>query len=143
MFQQVTLVGNLGKDPELRYTPSGVAVCGLSLAIDRSSKDKEGNKNEKTLWVSVTAWNQLAELAAQYLAKGRQVLVIGDLEDPDKWIDNKTGEPAARTKVTARTIKFLSRGNSDEGNGETTPTSPQGANQPRSQAPIPEEEIPF
>ena len=70
MYQQIVLIGNLGNDPELRYTPSGVPVASFDLAVKKSWTDAEGGKQEKTTWFRVTAWRKLAEIAAQYLAKG-------------------------------------------------------------------------
>ncbi len=78
MYQQIILVGNLGQDPEMRYTPSGVPVTSFSLAVNRVWTGQDGQRQEKTTWFRVTAWQREAELASQYLSKGRQVLVIGE-----------------------------------------------------------------
>ena len=106
MYQQITLIGNLGNDPELRYTPSGVPVASFNLAVKKSWSDAEGGKQEKTTWFRVTAWRKLAEIAAQYLAKGKQVLIVGELEDARAFTD-RDGNNRASLEVTAQTIKFL------------------------------------
>lgn len=78
-FNQTMLLGNLGKDPEFRFTPNGMAVAKCSLAVNEYSKDKAGNKQTKTLWVNLTFWKELAEIAEKYLEKGSQILVTGKL----------------------------------------------------------------
>ena len=107
MYQQITLIGNLGRDPEMRYTPTGVAVTNFSVAVSRRWVGQDGQQQEKTLWFRVNAWNKLAETAAQYLTKGSKVLVVGELEDPNTYIDRE-GQPRASLEVRALTIKFLS-----------------------------------
>ncbi len=120
MYQQITLIGNLGNDPELRYTPSGVPVASFNLAVKKSWTDAEGGKQEKTTWFRVTAWRKLAEIAAQYLAKGKQVLIVGELEDARAFTD-KEGNNRASLEVTAQTIKFL--GTKDAGGNTPVPAS--------------------
>lgn len=106
MYQQITLVGNLGQDPEMRYTPSGVPVTSFSLAVNKSWVSADGQRQDKTLWFRVTAWRKLAETASQYLTKGRQILVIGEIEEARPWTD-RDGNQRASLEVTAQTIKFL------------------------------------
>ena len=106
MYQQITMIGNLGRDPEMRYTPSGVPVTTLSLAVSRVTVSAEGVRNEKTIWFRVTAWNKLAETASQYLTKGSKVLVVGEVEEATAYID-KEGKPRASLEVRAQQIKFL------------------------------------
>ena len=120
MFQQITLLGRLGNDPEMRYTPSGVPVATFSLAVNRYKNNAEGQREEKTIWFRVTAWQRNAELVSQYLTKGRQVLVIGEIEEPRPWTDRE-GNTRASLEVTARQIQFVggrgdSAGASDEYN---------------------------
>jgi single-strand DNA-binding protein len=105
MYQQITLIGNLGQDPEMRYTPGGDPVTSFSLATSRTWL-KDGVKQEKTIWFRITAWRKLAETSAQYLSKGRQVMIVGELEDARPWTD-KDGNNRASLEVTAQTIKFL------------------------------------
>jgi single-strand DNA-binding protein len=119
MYQQIVLIGNLGNDPELRYTPSGVPVASFNLAVKKSWSDSEGGKQEKTTWFRVTAWRKLAEIAGQHLVKGKQVLIVGEMEDARAFTD-KEGNSRASLEVTAQTIKFL--GTKDAGgNGAQSP----------------------
>ncbi len=106
MYQQITLIGNLGRDPEMRYTPGGVAVTNLSVATSRSWTGQDGQRQEKTVWFRVAAWRGLAETCNQYLTKGQKVLVVGELEEPSTWTDRE-GNTRASLEVTARTVRFL------------------------------------
>jgi single-strand DNA-binding protein len=112
MFQKITIVGNLGSDPEMRYTPSGVPVTRFSVATNRRWTDAEGNPGEETAWFRVSAWRRLAETCNQYLSKGRQVLVEGRLlpdqetGGPRVWTGND-GVARASYELTALTVKFL------------------------------------
>ena len=83
MYQQITLIGNLGRDPEMRYTPTGLPVTSFTMAVSRNWVGQDGQRQEKTIWFRVTAWRKLAETASQYLRKGSKVLVVGELEDPN------------------------------------------------------------
>lgn len=107
MYQQITLVGNLGNDPELRTTPNGIPVCNFSLAVHRQWTNRDGEQSEKTTWFRVTVWQRQAETVARYLRKGSAVLVVGELEEANAYL-NRAGEPAATLEVTARMVKFLS-----------------------------------
>ena len=82
MYQQITLIGNLGRDPEMRYTPSGVPVTNFSIAVSRSWTGNDGQRQEKTVWFRVAAWQRQAETCNQYLTKGQRVLVVGEMEEP-------------------------------------------------------------
>jgi single-strand DNA-binding protein len=106
MYQQITLIGNLGRDPEMRYTPSGLPVTTFSVAVTKVTTNAEGQRNEKTIWFRVTAWRKLAETASQYLTKGSKVLIVGEVEEANAYMD-KEGKPRASVEVTAQTIKFL------------------------------------
>ena len=135
MFEQLTIVGNLGRDPELRYTSGGQSVCSFSVATSRSWTDQSGQPQEKTTWFRVTAWGKLGELCNQYLTKGRLVLVEGEV-DASAW-SAQTGEPRASLEITARNVRFL--GGKD---GGATPTGGRmGADMGAPH--IDEEEIPF
>lgn len=105
-YQSVTIVGFLGAGPELRYTTDGTPVTNFSVATNRKWKNADGSQGEKTVWFKVAAWRRLAETCNEYLAKGRQVLVIGELE-PAKAYVGRDGEPCASLEVTARSVKFL------------------------------------
>ena len=106
MYQQITLVGNLGRDPEMRYTPSGKAVTNFSIATSRSWTGQDGQRQEKTVWFRVNAWDRLAETCNQYLTKGQKVLVVGEVEEPNIWTDRE-GKARASLDVRARTVQFL------------------------------------
>jgi len=118
MFQQITLVGNLGRDPEMRYTPSGVPVTSFSVATSKRFQSQDGQWQEKTIWFRATAWRKTAETVSQYLTKGSKVLIIGELEEPRPWTD-KEGNTQVSLEVTVQTIKFLSaRGENTGGGGD-------------------------
>jgi single-strand DNA-binding protein len=138
MYQQLTLIGNLGNDPEMRYTPSGVAVTSFSLAVSRSWTSKDGQRQEKTIWFRISAWDKLAETASQYLTKGRQVFVVGELEEPRTFTD-RDGNTRVSLDVRALTIKFLGR--AAEGGGAATQMA--GGAQPPAANEIHDEDIPF
>lgn len=105
-YQQCIIVGNLGRDVELKYLPSGDAVCKFSVAVTERWT-KNGERQEKTTWFSVSAFGTLAESCAQYLAKGSQVMCIGTVEA--RAYQGKDGNPAASLDMRARDVRFLSR----------------------------------
>ena len=120
---KVILLGRLGQDPELKYTPSGAAVCNFSLATSETWTDKNsGQKNEKTEWHRVVVWGKLAELCNQYLAKGRQAFVEGRLQTR-AW-DDKSGQKRYTTEINAATVQFI--GGQAQA-GQTNQTNNQGA----------------
>lgn len=120
MYQHTVVVGHLGRDPEMRYTPSGVAVTNFSVATTRKWTNQDGTAGEKTTWFRVTAWRQLAELCNQYLTKGRLVLVEGDV-GASAWMPQDGGEPRATLELTARNVKFLGRREAGESDLEAPP----------------------
>jgi len=115
MFEKHIIIGNLGRDPEMRYTPSGVPVTDFSVAVNKRYT-KDGERVEKTTWYKVVAWRKLAETCGQYLAKGRTVLVEGDLS-AEAYTDRE-GNPAAKLVLTATNIQFLGSGRGDAGAGD-------------------------
>jgi single-strand DNA-binding protein len=126
MYHTIILVGNLGRDPELRYTPQGTPVTNFSVATNESWTDQTGQQQQRTTWFRVTAWRRLAETCAQYLTKGRQVLVEGRMNpDPQTggpriWTGND-GIARASYEVTALTVKFLGGREAVEGMEEEIP----------------------
>lgn len=105
-LNKVQLIGNLGRDPEVRYTPSGSAVCNITIATTRSWKDKtSGDKQEETEWHRVVFYDKLAEIAGQYLAKGKPVYVEGRLKTR-KWTD-KDGQDKYTTEIIAEQMQML------------------------------------
>ncbi len=114
-FNQVTLVGNLTRDPELRYTPAGTAVCDVSLAVNEKWKDKQGQLKEEVSFIDCVCWGRTAEVAAEYLKKGRSCLVSGRLKQ-DRWDDKETGKKRSKIQVVVNVIQFLgSKGESGKG----------------------------
>ncbi len=143
MYQQITLMGNLGNDPEMRYTPSGVPVASFSLAVNKTWTGQDGQKQDKTTWFRVTTWRKTAEIVSQYLNKGSKVLVVGELEEARTWTD-RDGNQRASLEVTAQTVKFLS-GRGDV-SGASEPSSSGGHASANNHAESPElrdEDIPF
>ncbi|MBI3287018.1 MAG: single-stranded DNA-binding protein [Chloroflexi bacterium] len=129
MYQRVVLVGHLGADPEMRYTPNGNPVTTFRVATNRRWTDGEGNPQEETTWFRVVAWGKLAETTNQYLSKGRLVLVDGAIQTRS-WED-QSGQSRQSWEVRANTVKFLG------GREERIAESPEIA------AEAVEEDIPF
>jgi single-strand DNA-binding protein len=140
MYQKLIIIGNLGRDPEMRYTSDGTPVTSFSVAVNRRWTDQSGQRQDQTTWFRVSAWRRLAETCNQYLTKGRLVLVEGDLRPARPW-QGQDGEWRASLEVTARNVQFLG-GRTDSGSGfaDGEPTS-QGAEE--SSDFVGEEEIPF
>jgi len=105
MYQQITIIGNVGRDPEMRYTQGGVAVCDFSVAVNKRYTTAGGEQRDETTWFRVTCWRQLAETMGKYLTKGKQVMVVGEVT-ASAYTD-KAGQPAATLEITANTVKFL------------------------------------
>ena len=141
MYQKIIIVGNLGRDPEMRYTPDGTPVTTFSIATNRRWNNPDGSQGEETTWFRVTAWKRQAETCNQYLKKGRLVLVEGQLKPdpatggPRIWTGND-GTARAQYEVTAGTVRFIG------GRGEAPAAEvPGGAlEEPPAET---EEEIPF
>jgi len=145
MFHKVTVVGNLGSDPEMRYMQDGTAVTSFSLATNRKWTSKDGSPGEETIWFRVSAWRKLGEVCNQYLSKGRQVFIEGRLT-PDKetggpkiWTAND-GSARASYELIALEVKFLGGGGAGAEAGNTS----GGASTSTPAAPgVAEDEIPF
>ena len=142
MYQTLVLVGNLGKDPEMRYTPSGKPVTSFSVATSHQYTNNNGETVKETVWFRVTTWGKQAEVCNQYLKKGSKVLVEGRLTSdpatggPRVW-SGQDGAPRASFEVNANTVRFLSArgdGSGDGGGGDMGGGSFIGA---------PEDDIPF
>jgi single-strand DNA-binding protein len=113
-LNKVMLIGNLTRDPELRYTPKGTAVADISLAINRVWNNEQNQKQEETIFVDVTLWGRQAELAQQYLTKGRGAYIEGRLQ-MDTWDDKETGKKRSKLKVIGESLQFLPDGRSAAG----------------------------
>jgi single-strand DNA-binding protein len=122
-LNKVILMGNLTRDPEIKHTASGTAVGDIGLAVNRVTKDENGERREEVTFIDVTLWGRTAELAGQYLAKGRLVLIEGRLH-LDQWQDKETGANRSKLKVVATNVQFLGGGNREENQPTPQPTQP-------------------
>jgi single-strand DNA-binding protein len=130
-LNRVLLIGNLTRDPDLRFTPKGTAVTEIGLAVNRVYTGEDGERKDETTFVDVTLWARLAEIAGQYLKKGRPVFIEGRLQ-LDTWDDKQTGQKRSKLRVVAENIQLL--GTRQEGELPTAPaprrTSGAGAAPP-------------
>lgn len=135
---KVILVGNLGRDPEIRYSPDGAAICNVSLATTSQWKDKAtGERREETEWHRVVFYNRLAEIAGEYLRKGRSIYVEGRIKTR-KWQDKETGQDRFSTEIIGDQMQMLS-GRDDEGGKREAPQRTAPQRQPQ-QRPAPQQE---
>lgn len=121
-FQQVILVGNMGSDPEMRYTPQGIAVCNARIAVNEVW-GKGDERKEKTTWFKITVWRDRAETFAKYVKKGHQIMLIGTVEA--KAYTDKNGEIQASLELTVNDFKFLERKSDGEGEGDKYSGAPR------------------
>jgi single-strand DNA-binding protein len=121
-LNRVLLIGNLTRDPEVRYTPKGTAVTEIGLAVNRVYSGEDGEKKEETTFVDVTLWARQAEVAGQYLKKGRPVFIEGRLQ-LDSWDDKQTGQKRSRLRVVAENLQLL--GSRQEGEGPSSFSAPR------------------
>jgi single-strand DNA-binding protein len=129
---KVILVGRLGADPELKYTPSGRAIANFSMATNESWKDRDGNPQEKTEWHRVTAWGKLAEIIGEWLKKGSSVYIEGKLQT--RSYDDSNGVKRYITEVVAGSLEMLGNGRKEEN---------QYSEEPESGIPPEEDDLPF
>ena len=153
-LNKVQLIGHLGKDPEIKYTPQGTPVARITIATNERWKDKDGNWQDRTEWHNVVLWQRMAEIAGEYLKKGRQVFIEGRLQTRS-WDDKQSGQKKYMTEVVANDMILL--GGRGEGGGESTGSSrgaaaSAGGNnfdqrvpepEPAGAGPITDEDIPF
>ncbi len=121
-LNKVMLIGNLTRDPELRYTPKGTAVADIAIAINRIWNNEAGQRQEETTFVDVTLWGRQAELAQQYLSKGRGIYVEGRLQ-MDTWDDKNTGQKRSKLKVIGENLQFLPDGRGGAGGNRQSSTN--------------------
>jgi single-strand DNA-binding protein len=159
-INKVILIGRLGKDPEVKYTPSGAPVAKFTLATDEVFKDRSGEQQRRTEWHTIVAWNRLAEICGQYLTKGKQIYVEGSIRSR-QWED-QSGNKRTAYEIVAREMKMLgskadserpsqaavsgpARGPSEAAPELPGPSSSQepGASEPRGGTEITDEDIPF
>lgn len=150
-FNKVILVGNLTRDPELRYTPKGTAIAKIGLAVNRSWRTETGEQKEEVTFVDVDCFGKQAETIGQYLKKGRPLLVEGRLK-LDQWDDKQTQQKRSRLGVVMESFQFLDSGNRGEGGGSSEaprsrpvsakPSSP-AASEDSDMPPPEEDDVPF
>jgi single-strand DNA-binding protein len=143
-FNKVLLLGNLTRDPEVRYTPKGSAVADLGIAVNRQYTLDNGEKREEVTFVDVTFWGRTAEVAGEYLKKGRPIFIEGRLQ-LDTWDDKQSGQKRSKLKVIGETMQMLGS-RPGEGGGDTGASRPARASAPPKSAGPAEpddDEIPF
>jgi single-strand DNA-binding protein len=149
-FNKVILLGNLTRDPEVRYTPKGSAVCDLGVAVNRQYTLDSGEKREEVTYVDVVLWSRLAEIAGEYLKKGRPIFIEGRLQ-LDTWDDKQSGQKRSKLRVIGETMQLLGgrppgAGGGTEGGEEARQPPPAGKATPPPKAANAEpddDEIPF
>jgi single-strand DNA-binding protein len=149
---KVILIGNLGKDPEVKYTPQGTAVAKFTLATNERFKDKNGEWQDRTEWHNLVAWARTAEIVGEYLKKGRTVYVEGSLRT-SSWDDKQTGQKKYKTEIVVNDLVLLGGGRGEgggsfEGGGSRAPSnhfdqSAPPEHEPAGASPITDEDIPF
>jgi len=143
-FNKVILMGNLTRDPELRYTPKGTAVAKLGLAVNRSWRNAEGQQQDETTFVDVDAFGKQAETLGQYMQKGRPILIEGRLK-LDQWEDKNTGQNRSKLGVILEKFSFVGGGNQNGGNttpSQVTPPPPTSEVPPFEDGPS-DDDVPF
>ena len=139
-FNKITVVGYLGRDPELRYTSDGTPVCNFSVATTERRKDRQGEMQDVTTWFRVNVWRRQAEVANQYLKKGKLVYVEGRLSQSE--YQDREGQTRTSLEIQASDLQFLgSRGDESGGTPETRPAGPSRTSEPS--GPISDDDIPF
>lgn len=136
---KVILVGNVGQDPEVKYTPSGIPVARLSLATNERFKDKNDHWQDRTEWHSIVAWQRLAEIVGEYVRKGTKLYIEGKLQTTS-WQDRQSGEKKYRTEIVARDIILL--GSRENGEKSAVETSNEKSG-PEPVSSVVDEDIPF
>jgi single-strand DNA-binding protein len=139
-INKVILIGNLGADPEMKYTAGGTAICKFRIATTEVFKDRDGNQQERTEWHRVVAWAKLAEICGQYLSKGKQVYVEGSLRT-SSW-DDQDGNKRYTTEINARDVQFLG-GGAGGGSGSGSGGGHGGGDDFGGPPPMGDDDIPF
>ena len=139
-FNKIILVGNLGRDPELRYTPQGTPVCSFTMATNERRKDRAGETQDVTTWFKITLWGRQAETASQYLTKGRPVYIEGRLR-VEEWTD-RDGRQRHTLEVQATDMQFIG-GRGEEVSAARTEASATSGSTETSAADISDDDIPF
>jgi len=140
-FNKIFIVGNLGRDPELRYTAQGTPVCSFSMATNERRKDKNGEMQDHTTWFRITLWNRLAETASQYLQKGKQVYIEGKLR-VEEYVD-RDGKPRHSLEVFATDMQFIGSRNDEAAPYERAASAGASSGPADAQPDLSDEDIPF
>ena len=140
-FNKIIVVGNLGRDPELRYTAQGTPVCSFSMATNERRKDRNGEMQDHTTWFRITLWNRLAETASQYLQKGKQVYIEGRLR-VEEYID-RDGKPRHSLEVFATDMQFIGSRGDDAPHERAASAGASSSPAADSQPDLSDEDIPF
>jgi single-strand DNA-binding protein len=140
-FNKIILVGNLGRDPELRYTPQGTPVCSFTVATNEKRKDRAGETQDVTTWFRVTLWGRQAETASQYLTKGRPIYVEGRIR-LEEWTD-RDGKQRYTLEVHATDMQFIGGGRADEQGIQAGGKPTAQSDQMPSEADVSDDDIPF
>jgi single-strand DNA-binding protein len=152
-FNKVILLGNLTRDPEIKYTPKGTAIANIGLAVNRVYSNEQGEKIEETTFVDVELWGRTAEIAQEYLRKGRPVLIEGRLK-LDTWDDKQSGQKRSKMRVVGEAMQLLGGRDGGSGGGGGESSEGRSASPPRRPSPPaqkpqdpdldqPEDDIPF
>src|SRR5260221_6186842 len=136
-FNKVILVGNLTRDPELRYTPKGMAIAKVGLAVNRNWTSETGEKKEEVTFVDVDIFGRTAENVAQYMRKGRPILIEGRLR-LDQWDDKQTGQKRSKLGVVGEVVQFLGSPTGGQGGAPAAPRPPAAASAPAASPAAPE-----
>lgn len=144
-LNKVFLIGNLTRDPELRTTPKGTAICQFGIAVNRQFKDESGATRDETTFVDIEAWGKQGELVAKYLSKGSLAMVEGRLK-LDQWEDKQSGQKRSKLKVVLDNVQFLTSRGGGGGGGQAAEEGDRQPPAPARQAPAPDkgdEDVPF
>jgi single-strand DNA-binding protein len=141
-FNKIILVGNLGRDPELRYTPDGTPVCNFSLATNERRRDpKTGENNDVTTWFRVTLWRRQAEVASQYLTRGKPVYIEGRLR-VEEYTD-RDGKPRHSLEVTATDMQFIGGGRGEDAGAASSQAAAAPSDAPSEATDLNDDDVPF
>ncbi len=128
MYAQITIIGNVGNEPEMRYTPNGTPVCNFNVAVNRSWRKADGEQQHKTTWFRIQAWQRQAEVCAQFVKKGDRLLVVSENIESGAWID-RDGNAQSNIQLVPRLVRFLTPKNEHPDDIVADDASPTGADE--------------
>lgn len=134
-WQQTIIIGNVGRDPEFKYTPQGVAVCSFSVAVSKVTGRGE-DRQEKTTWFKVTFWRERAETASQYIKKGMRLMVVGEI-DASAYMSKQTNQPVASLDLTGRDFQMLDSRSETQAGGVPAGGGNRGGGEPEEAGDLP------